>query len=161
MRVLENGYIVRDVGLDQINGLARLHRSSFQQSWSADDFALFLQDRSMRMFVAFQQGVKGPLAFLLVRSAADEAEVISLAVEPKHRRRGLGEGLMDLAIDALLEQGITTLHLEVDEQNVAAVKLYENLGFDVVGTRKAYYRQGQGEKATSALVMSLQLGEDD
>ena len=161
MRLLENGYMVRDVGLDQVSGLAELHKSSFKQSWSADDFSLFLQDRTMRMLGAFQQGVKAPLAFLLVRSVTDVAEVISLAVGPKYRRRGLGEGLMDVAIDDLLERGIKTLHLEVDEQNVAAVKLYENLGFNVVGTREAYYRHGRGEKATSALLMSLQLGEDE
>ncbi len=161
MRVLENGYIIRDVGFDQINGLAKLHQSAFQQGWTADDFALFVQDRMVRVLGAFQTGVKEPLAFLLVRSVADEAEVISLGVAPKHRRRGLGEGLMDVAVDDLLEKGIKRLHLEVDEQNVAAVKLYENLGFDVVGTREAYYRHGRGEKATSALLMSLQLGEDE
>ncbi len=161
MRVLENGYTVKDLSLENITGLAKLHSTSFARSWGAHDFALFLQDRRMKILGAFQTGEHDPLAFLLVRQVEDEAEVISLAVGRRHRRRGIGEGLLDIAIDDLCEQGVKEVHLEVDEQNSAAVELYKNIGFEVVGERRAYYPAGPSKKRANALIMTLDLVEVD
>lgn len=160
MRILENGYTIKDLGIDSINGLANLHKSSFSRGWGAHDFALFLQDQTMKVLGAFNNGGRDPLGFLLVRCVADEAEVISLAVGPKHRRRGVAEGLLDVAIDALYEKGIKQLHLEVDENNRGAVELYSHAGFEVVGERRAYYQGKSGEKASNALMMSLSLDDE-
>lgn len=159
MRVLENGYTVRDLGLESINGLANLHESSFSRGWGAHDFAAFLQNKHMKLIGAFKNGGHDPSAFLLVRQVEDEAEVISIAVGRSHRRRGLGEGMLDAAIDQLSENGVKQLHLEVDEKNDAAVELYKIMGFEVVGERKAYYPSDKGELAANALMMSLDLDE--
>ncbi len=160
MRILENGYTVRDLGLESINSLANLHKSSFANGWGAHDFALFLQNPHVRLLGAFQSGKGEPSAFLLVRQLVDEAEVISIAVERRHRRRGLARGLMDDVLDTLYDEGIKVLHLEVDEQNSAAVELYKDLGFEVVGVRKAYYPNRKGGAGANALLMSLPLDED-
>lgn len=157
MRILENGYTVKNLGLESINGLANLHKSSFARAWGAHEFALFLQDKHMKLLGAFKNGKRDPSAFLLVRHVSDEAEVISIAVERPHRRRGVGEGLLDTAIDELSDMGVKQLHLEVDEQNSAAVELYRNFGFEVVGERRAYYPGGHGKKAANALMMCLEL----
>ncbi len=160
MRVLENGYTVRDLGIDSISALANLHKSSFTQGWGAHDFALFLQDQKMKVLGAFPNGNPDLMAYLLVRCVADEAEVISLAVGRRHRRRGVAVGLLDAAIDTLYDKGIKELHLEVDESNKAAVELYVQAGFEVIGERRAYYKAKKGEKASNALMMRLVLADE-
>ncbi|GJM03489.1 MAG: acetyltransferase [Rhodomicrobium sp.] len=160
MRVLSNGYTLRKVGLDCISSLANLHKSAFQRGWGAHDFALFLQDKHMRLTGAFPSKRHDPAGFLLLRVVADEAEVISLAVSRRHRRKGLGAGLMDMAIDELYDEGVKTLHLEVDEKNRAAVRLYEQLGFDIVGERKAYYPSDKGSAGNNALIMQLAIADE-
>ncbi len=159
MRLLENGYTVKDLGLENINGLASLHKSAFTRGWEAHDFAQFVQDRQMKLLGAFKNGGREPSAFLLVRQVEDEAEVISIAVGRTHRRRGIGVGLLDAAIDELSESGVKELHLEVDGQNNAAVELYKNMGFEVVGERRAYYPGGHGKTAANALMMCLHLDD--
>lgn len=161
MRVLSNGYTLRKVGLESINSLANLHKSAFQRGWGAHDFALFLQDKHMKLLGAYPAKRREPAAFLLLRSVAEEAEIISIAVARKYRRKGLALALLNMALDELYDEGILELHLEVDEKNKAAVKLYEGLGFEVVGTRKAYYQGEKGAPANNALIMRLLIADDE
>ncbi len=160
MRVLENGYTVKDLRIDSIKALANLHENSFTRGWGAHDFALFLQDNTMKVLGAFSNGHKDPNAFLLVRCAADESLGSVNAVGRRHRRKGVAEGMLDAAIDALYDKGIKELHLEVDETNKAAVDLYTQAGFEIVGERKAYYQGKKGEKASSELMMRLDLDDE-
>jgi ribosomal-protein-alanine N-acetyltransferase len=68
------------------------------------------------------------------------AELESVAVRPGARRRGVGRALCDAVAAWCLEQGATTLELEVRAGSVEAAALYEDLGFVRVGLRRAYYR---------------------
>lgn len=72
--------------------------------------------------------------------AADEAELIDIAVEPALQGRGLGRQLME----ALLREAAAAavVHLEVRPDNGPAVRLYEACGFRRVGRRRAYYQDG-------------------
>lgn len=157
MRILADGYVVRELGLESINALANLHRGSFANRWGAHDFALFLQNSDVITLGAYPPAKTEPAAFLLVRRVADEAEVITIAVDRRHRRRGLARSMLDVAIDLLDEAGVTALHLEVDEQNSAAVDLYRDLGFEVVGVRHAYYPSSKNKPAANALMMALEI----
>jgi len=139
--------------------LAAIHRDAFQHNWSADDFVSLLGEATV-----FALGVRrpsllgrGPLvAFVLVRFAAGEAEILSIAVRRRDRRRGYGRLLMEDVLRRLYRERIAALFLEVDRANSAAVGLYRRLGFAVAGERRNYYsapREGDG----TALVMRLQV----
>jgi ribosomal-protein-alanine N-acetyltransferase len=93
---------------------------------------------------------------VLVRTAADEAEVLTVAVRPGHRGRGYGRALMEEALRRLYRERIAACFLEVDEGNVAALALYKRLGFSEVGKRQGYY-PSSGDGPGTALVMRLQL----
>ena len=85
-----------------------------------------------------------PAGFAMVRSVLNEAELLLIAVDPDHRRHGIGTALLraieaDCAID-----GVTDLHLEVRAGN-DALKLYAAFGFAKVGERRAYYRGPDGK----------------
>jgi ribosomal-protein-alanine N-acetyltransferase len=82
----------------------------------------------------------------LGRGAADEVEILLVAVVPHARRRGVGRAL----VEALLaDAGARRAHLEVRASNRAAIALYERTGFVAAGVRKRYYADGE-----DALVMA-------
>lgn len=90
--------------------------------------------------------------FLLARVADDEAEVITLAVRPAAQRRGLGARLLARALRACADGGARVMFLEVDTANAPALALYDRVGFERVGTRRAYYGPGR-----DAAVLRLRL----
>jgi ribosomal-protein-alanine N-acetyltransferase len=145
---------VRDV-----EALADLHADAFRRTWSAHDFTALLTDPSVfALAVRLRSwfGARRIAGFVLVRFAADEAEILTVAVGSRHRRRGYGRLLMDDVIRRLYREHIATLFLEVERGNAAAVGLYRSLGFTVAGERRNYYAAPQGGDAT-ALVMRLQV----
>lgn len=85
-----------------------------------------------------------PAGFALVRSVADEAELLLIAVAPSFRRRGVGTALIRAVIGEAEATGIADLHLEVRAGN-DAVALYRAHGFAKVGERRAYYRGNTGQ----------------
>jgi ribosomal-protein-alanine N-acetyltransferase len=93
-----------------------------------------------------------PMGFALWRRAAAEAELLTLAVSPMHRRRGVGRGLLAAVVRDARESGAIELFLEVGTDNPAALSLYDKAGFTKVGRRPAYYRRTTGP-AADAVVM--------
>lgn len=95
--------------------------------------------------------VTGENGFALARVAADEAELLTIAVDPAARRRRCGARLLGECEEQVRAAGATRMLLEVAEDNEAAVGLYKGAGYLSAGFRKDYYR-ADGRKA-SALVM--------
>jgi ribosomal-protein-alanine N-acetyltransferase len=150
---------VDDVRLDEADALADIHGGAFARTWSEDDFAALLGDTGV-----FALGVRRRLrtgrsrlaGFVLVRTAADESEILTIAVRPGDRGRGYGRLLMDEALRRLYRDRVAACFLEVDPDNRAAVSLYRSLGFVVAGERKHYYANAQSGGG-AALVMRTQL----
>lgn len=142
-----------------ISPLALIHSRSFPHDWSADELASLISEPHVICLVARRAnafGTRSPMGFLLLRLAADEAEVLTIAVDPHRRARGYGAALMTAGIERLIRRDIKALFLEVDVANGQAVRLYRRLGFVQVGERKGYYRNGTVE-GSMALVMRLDL----
>ncbi len=93
---------------------------------------------------------KNLLAFVVYQKVIDEAEIIHLVCDAKVQGKGIAYQLMQTLIQQ--EKNITTWHLEVREHNLSAIKLYEKLGFKLVGRRKNYYKNND-----DALLMALVL----
>jgi len=79
------------------------------------------------------------LGFLIARHIVPEWELENVVVAPTARRKGLGRQLVNLLLDRARETNSDSVFLEVRESNVAARTLYENVGFELSGRRKAYY----------------------
>jgi ribosomal-protein-alanine N-acetyltransferase len=139
--------------------LAEIHREGFRRTWSAHDFQTLMQDPSVFVLVlrlTSPIGTKRLAGFVTVRFAADEAEILTIAVSPRYRGRGYGRMLMDDVIRRLYRERIARLFLEVERTNRAAVRLYQRLGFAVAGERRNYYAEPSTGDGT-ALVMRLQV----
>ena len=140
--------------------LAAIHAASFPgAAWSAADLAALLREETVFGIVARRAnafGTRSVVGFVLVRTVVDEAEILTVAVAPSHRRRGVGRALIEEAIRRLYRDRVAALFLEVDAGNVAALALYRRLRFRQVGERRGYYAHGTLPGAT-ALVMRADL----
>lgn len=128
--------------------LARLHAAAFageDRPWTAAEFAALLRAPS-----AFALG--DARAILLGRVAGDEAEVLTLATRPAHRRQGLGRGLLAAFEAEARARGAGTGFLEVAADNAPARALYAAAGWAEAGRRPRYYRRESGP-AADALVL--------
>lgn len=126
--------------------LAGMHRICFTDAWDAAAMAALLAMPGAGGLLAVDGGslvpaaaAPGPAGLVLWRSAAGEAEILTIAVLPPWRRSGLGGRLLDAALDAARASGAEMMFLEVAADNTAGLALYEKHGFSRVGLRKAYY----------------------
>ena len=94
--------------------------------------------------------------FILCRSIAGEAEILTLAVDPARRRRGAGRALVEAAAGMAATLGAEEMFLEVAVDNPAALALYEAAGFARVGRRPGYYARTDGADV-DAVVMRREL----
>ncbi|ONG52734.1 ribosomal-protein-alanine N-acetyltransferase [Pseudoroseomonas deserti] len=140
--------MLRQVGPDEAGLLAAIHGASFppQDAWGADALRLMLEMPGAFGLLAAEAG------FILARVAADEAEILTLAVHPAARRQGLALALLETTAMAAAARGAAALFLEVSAGNAAAQALYAAAGFAEVGRRKRYYPDG-----SDALVLRLDL----
>lgn len=132
--------------------LAALHAEAFaapDTPWGAAAFADLLAQAGV--FV-----VERDEGFILLRAVADEAEVLTLAVRPAARRRGLGATLVGEGAVAAAARGASRIFLEVAEDNAAARALYARAGFAEAGRRRGYYAGVDGARR-DALVLELNL----
>ncbi len=134
--------------------LSEVHGSSFFEAWSAESLrSSFLAQGSF----AFVEGNLD--GFILARVAADEAEILTLAVRPERRRKGVGRALVVSAAGHASSSGATRFFLEVGKSNVAALALYEKLGFAMIGERRGYYGE-RSRKPEDALTLAARLPLD-
>ena len=132
--------------------LAAIHATGFERGWDISEFERLLADRSVVGQASRAGRRPTPTGFVLSRLAADEAEILTVAVHPRWRGAGHATLLLRTHLARLAARGVATLHLEVAEDNAAAVRLYRNLGFEEVGRRRGYYARRGGPPAT-ALIM--------
>ncbi len=112
--------------------LANLHKKCFpNRPWSADDFCDLKQ--SGCEIIMSENG------FVVYRIAVDEAEIITIGVNPEMRRNGIASAMIGIIEKNLKNQGVKKIFLEVALNNEPAKKLYESMGFKVVGSRPKYY----------------------
>ena len=130
-------------------GLADLHRQSFETPWDTGAFEALLTQQGVI-------GVRHGEGFILCRAILDEAEILTLAVNPAARRSGLGLRLVEAAGGLSAHAGVLRLFLEVAEDNAAARGLYARAGFISEGRRKGYYAR-KDTPAVDALLLSLNL----
>jgi ribosomal-protein-alanine N-acetyltransferase len=143
--------ILRPVGLEACFILADLHDRAFDRPWTALAFEDLLKSPGVFAVLGEAGDPARDKGFLLCRSIAGEAEILTIGVDPAARRRGWGAALVEMAAGIAAETGAEAMFLEVAADNQAAVGLYASSGFARVGVRKGYYPHPDGAK--DALVM--------
>jgi [ribosomal protein S18]-alanine N-acetyltransferase len=157
-----SAFALRPLGALDLDLASGFHCAAFapqgERGWTRQDIAELVASPGVSGVFLLSVGTE--IGFALWRVAADEAELLTIAVDTDHRRRGAGRTLLEAVIAKARAGGVATLFLEVGADNPAACSLYEQKGFRTVGHRSGYYRRGD-RPAADALVMRLDLDRGD
>lgn len=123
-----------------------IHKQCFENGWSEKEFLSLLNLPTSRLWM----NEKG---MLLCSHVADEMEILTFGIIPKYRRQGLGKQLLNQMFEYAKENKINEIFLDVAEDNIPAIKLYEKMGFEFTYRRKGYYQNGK----TDALIYTKQI----
>ncbi|HEY69979.1 MAG TPA: ribosomal protein S18-alanine N-acetyltransferase [Anaerolineae bacterium] len=139
--------------LDDLSAVMRIDGLSLPTPWSERNFRYELIDNpASQLIVAERSGDDAQiLGFIGFWMLLDEAHISTIAVDPDHRRRGIGELLLRGAMQMAVPLGANMMTLEVRQSNSSAISLYAKHGFQVVGLRRQYYRDNQED----AILMTL------
>jgi len=145
---------VRPMGLADIPSVRSIDHLSFALPWPESSYQYELSaNRVSHMLVAEAESggtleVVGYIGFWLI---VDEAHISTLAVHPDWRGQGIGRLLLRRGLNLAAESGAQLATLEVRRSNQAAIQLYREFGFSIVGRRPRYYRDNDED----ALLMTL------
>ncbi len=129
--------------------LAKAHASAFDVPWPPEAFTGLMATPGVFALAAIDTT---PIGLILMRAIAGEAEVLTLAVEPAHRRKGVARALLEAGLAQAALAGAEEAFLEVAADNPAALALYRRAGFEQAGQRGGYYTRPDGQ-TVDALVL--------
>lgn len=132
--------------------IAEIEVQSFKTPWSTQMIANELENPLANYFVIEKSGQV--VAYMGYYRILDEAHITNIAVKPDEKRKGYGKTLLSFVLNEMKENGVQRVTLEVNEKNIAAIRLYESFGFLQAGRRKKYY-----EGVDDALIYWLNTGE--
>jgi ribosomal-protein-alanine N-acetyltransferase len=122
-----------------LDEVLEIEADCFTEPWTRAMFDVYPNENTK--FIVIKE--KGKTAgYCLLQFSFDTAELLRLAVHSRFRRRGLGEALIKTLIEFSENVGLKEIFLEVDAQNLAARHLYSKLGFNQIGKRRHYYKEG-------------------
>lgn len=142
--------IIRPAELDDVSEIMELETSSIVHPWERKAIESLITDDNKRCLVAVADGkIAG---YVGAESVLDESNIGNIVTQKEFRGKGIGTKLFLAMLDELKASGIVKVFLEVEHDNVPALRLYEKLKFVKYGHRRDYYGAGK-----DAVLMSLDL----
>jgi ribosomal-protein-alanine N-acetyltransferase len=133
---------LRIAGPDDLSALYRFEILCFREHRFRRDHIDWIL-RHERALTLVEDGPDGVTAAMMLLFEGSVCRVLSVAVGPEHRRRGIGTRLMRAAETTCQERGLSAIRLEVSTNNVAAIEFYHNLGYRTDGVLPRYYSWGE------------------
>ncbi len=135
---MNSNIYVRDVRPDDIDIVAQIEAECFSLPWKKEDFIKAMEEKQLFKVVEVGTEVAGYLLALVV---CDEAQIATIAVKDNFRKKGCGKKVLEAAILEAWARGLNVMYLEVRESNHKAIRLYINMGFELMGIRKNFYEK--------------------
>lgn len=152
-----NDFTIRPVTKAEAGILTGIHEECFPRYWNRQAFTdFFTVKNTFALLVEELNNAGAAIAMMVYRVAFEQADVLTIAVLPKWRRRGIAKLLVEQLLKDCREAGVKEIFLEVEDGNIAGLKLYEQAGFKNISRRKLYYQQLDGS-LTDALVMAKKI----
>ena len=142
----------RPMNKDDVDAVMAIERELYPFPWTPGNFRDSLNARYSCWVYEFGSHLVGYAVLML---AAGEAHVLNIAIGADWQRQGLGRRLMQHLIKVAREYRAEMMFLEVRPSNLAAQRLYDDLGFNEIATRKHYYPAHDGRE--DAILMGLAL----
>ena len=120
--------------IPRINELGSLLNDNFRMVNNINEM---LEDKYSKVLVYEEDDMV--VGFITATDLKETCDILSLVVDPKYRNKMVASNLLDYLISEL-DENLKLITLEVASKNIAAIKLYEKFGFEVVNVRKNYYK---------------------
>jgi ribosomal-protein-alanine N-acetyltransferase len=130
---------LRRLELRDLAAIETIERASYPTPWSRSMFASELAKPTSLSLGAFDPETKELVGYLIISRYVDAWHVMNVAVAETHRRRGIARTLLARLFEVTSTDERRGYTLEVRVSNVAAIRLYESLGFHARGVRRGYY----------------------
>lgn len=125
--------------IEDVQAVYDLSKACFSTPWSLESLAKELANPVAVYEIAEIEGKI--IGYGGLWCVMDEGEITNIAVDPEHRKQGIGEAVLKALLNAGQMRNLRVIHLEVRSSNVAARRLYEKFGFESISIRKNYYKQ--------------------
>lgn len=142
---------IREMTLGDLPAVLQIDRASFSNPWPERSYKYELTENPAAHLFVVERADHRVIGYLGYWLIGDEVHISTFAVHPDHRMRGIGEDMLVSALKVAAGKGAQVATLEVRESNDPAIRLYEKLGFVMVGSRKSYYRENDEDAVIMAL----------
>jgi ribosomal-protein-alanine N-acetyltransferase len=155
-----NGLQLATINETDLEPILAIEQNSFQWPWGRISFEGELNSRNACSYVV--KSAEGDtcgqvMAYAFLRLAADELQILKIAVRPAWRGQGIATWLLERCFTISAGQGAKSAHLEVRPSNIPAVEFYQKLGFQVIGRQPEYYADSKED----ALLMMKVLNREN
>jgi [ribosomal protein S18]-alanine N-acetyltransferase len=144
--------LIRPMVESDVSDVVATERASYQFPWSEGIFRDCLRVGYICRVVTVEDRVVG---YGVMSVGAGEAHILNLCIREAFRCRGVGRRLLSYLLERAAASGMGEAFLEVRPSNTAAIRLYQSLGFEPVGTRRGYYQAVGGREDAAVLKLSL------
>jgi len=140
--------------VEDLNAVVKIEEETFPMPFSGSLFHKFMDQEAFHCWVI--ESNKEVIGYMIYSVAADEVDIMNIAVEKQWRRRGIGSMLMEHMMEHAAGLGGEHIFLEVRPSNLLAQAFYQKWGFFQIGTRPGYYH----DTGEDALVFSREIKHD-
>lgn len=129
---------VSNMTLLDLECISDILQYDFDDFWSVSTLKSELLNPNSKYIIAkLNNSIVG---FAGIWKSVDDVHITNIVVNKNFRKQNIGSTMLSKLIElAKLEPNISSITLEVNSNNIDAIKLYEKFGFKVVGLRKKYY----------------------
>lgn len=132
--------MLRRATLNDAKDIARLESEIFKSGWTLENVEDMLKGDSYAVVEEVNGEIIGYASYYI---HIDEGDINNVAVTENYRKQGVGKSLVNALLQDAKTRGLNKLFLEVRENNITAIKLYESFNFKQISVRKKYYNDGQ------------------
>lgn len=133
---LKTQYLLRPMHMDDLNAIMQIEPIIYAHPWTRGNFSDSLNSGYSAWVLELDSGIIG---YALLMMVLDEAHLLNLSVAKHQQKQGLGRYLLEHLLKIAKNHQAANLFLEVRPSNVAAIALYENMGFSEMAVRRGYY----------------------
>ncbi len=134
--MLKPHHTFRPMQLDDLDAIMQIEPHIYPYPWTRGNFSDSLNSGYSAWVLLDHERIIG---YALLMMVLDEAHLLNLSVEKSHQKQGLGRLLLEHMISIAKRHKAANLFLEVRPSNIAAIALYENIGFNEMAVRRGYY----------------------